>query len=241
MSILPIKLTASTRRALARVALDKPGPTRFPKPFRPMLAEPGKEPFDDPRWTYEPKWDGIRIVSYVHGTHVRLLSRTLQNFTGLFAPIAESLMAVAVQVVLDGEVVAVDAEGRPDFAMLQQWLRPSRQPRAGHMTYVVFDCVYVNGHNLKERSLRERRDVLVALKPVLTSDAVRVTDPYPGALGTFVYQECQRHGLEGVVAKRLASTYHPGKRTRDWRKIAFRRREEFVVGGYRRRRVGSAR
>ncbi len=232
MSILPIKLTTSTRRALGRVGLDKPGPTRFPKPFQPMLAEAGKEPFDDPRWTYEPKWDGIRIVSYIRGERVRLLSRSLQNFTGLFAPIAESLAAVAIPAVLDGEVVAVDAEGRPDFAMLQQWLRPGRQPRVGHVTYVVFDCLHVNGHNLKERPLQERQDVLAALKPVLTSDAVRVTDPYPGALGTFVYQECQRHGLEGVVAKRLASKYHPGKRTKDWRKIAFRRREEFVVGGY---------
>jgi ATP-dependent DNA ligase len=90
----------------------------------------------------------------------------------------------------------------------------------------------VNGHNLRDRSLKERQDVLVALKGALTSDIVRVTDPCPGALGTFMYQECQRLGLEGVVAKRLASMYRPGRRSHDWRKIPFRSREEFIVGGY---------
>jgi bifunctional non-homologous end joining protein LigD len=63
------------RRALARLGLDNPGPTRFPKPFQPMLAEPGKAPFDNLEWTYEPKWDGIRILAYVQGNRVRLLSR----------------------------------------------------------------------------------------------------------------------------------------------------------------------
>jgi len=100
------------------------------------------------------------------------------------------------------------------------------------VTYVVFDCVYVNGHNLKDRPLRDRQAVLAALKRALNSDLVRVADPFPGEMGTTVYQECQRQGLEGVVAKRLASKYQPRKRTKDWRKIPFRKREEFVVGGY---------
>jgi len=197
-----------------------------------MPADPGKAPFDHPEWIYETKWDGIRILAYVQGERVRLLSRNLQNFTGLFAPITESLRSLTVPVVLDGEVVAVGADGLPDFAALQQWLRPGTRPRGGHASYVVFDCLYLNGHNLRDRPLQERQAVLAGLKPALNSDFVRVTDPYPGALGTFVYEECRRQGLEGVVAKRLASKYRAGKRSKDWRKIPFRAREEFVVGGY---------
>ncbi|HLJ59142.1 MAG TPA: non-homologous end-joining DNA ligase [bacterium] len=197
-----------------------------------MLAEAGKAAFDSPEWTYEPKWDGIRILAHVQQDRVRLWSRNLENYTGLFAPVADSLKSITVPVVLDGEVVAVGADGLPDFGALQQWLRPGSRPRTGHVSYVVFDCLYVDGHTLRDRPLKERQDVLAALKPVLTSDFVRVTDPFPGALGTFVYEECQRQGLEGVVAKRLASTYRPGKRSKDWRKMAFHRREEFVVGGY---------
>jgi bifunctional non-homologous end joining protein LigD len=197
-----------------------------------MLAEPGRAPFDSPDWIYEPKWDGIRIVAYVRADRVRLLSRNLQNFTGVFASVAESLQSLTAPTVLDGEVVAIAPDGHPDLAALQQWLRPGQRPRTSHVSYVVFDCLHVNGHNLKDRPLRERQDVLAELKRALNSDAVRVTDPYPGVLGTFVYQECQRLGLEGVVVKRLASKYRSGKRSKDWRKIPFRRREEFVVGGY---------
>jgi len=183
-----------------------------------MLAEPAKEPFNDPEWIFEPKWDGIRIIAYVQGERVRLLSRNLQNFTGLFASVAEDLKTVGVPVVLDGEVVALGADGRPEFSLLQQSLRPGKQPRTGHVSYIVFDCLCVNGHNLKDRPLRERYAVLAALKHALNSDAVRVTAPFPGDISTTVYEECQRQGLEGVVAKRLASKYHPGKRTKDWRK-----------------------
>jgi len=227
-----IRWTATVKRALAHLGIAEPGPTRFPQPFRPMLAEPGKTPFDSPEWIYEPKWDGIRIVAHIRPDRVRLLSRNLQNFTGVFAPVTDSLKSLTVPAVLDGEVVAVGPDGLPDFAALQQWLRSETQPRTGSLSYVVFDCLYVNGHNLKERPLKERQDILAALKPALNSDFVRVTDPFPGALGTFVYEECRRQGLEGVVAKRLASKYQPGKRSKDWRKMAFRTREEFVVAGY---------
>ena len=232
VSIDPIRLTTTTRRALARLGLGKPGTARFPRPFRPMLAEPAKEPFNDPAWTYEPKWDGIRIIAYVQGNTVRLLSRNLQNYTGLFASVTESLRSAPVPIVLDGEVVALGAEGRPEFAMLQQWLRPGRQPRTGQVSYVVFDCLYVDGHNLKDHPWKERQAVMAALKHAVQSEVVRVSDPFPGDMGTTVYQECQRQGLEGVVAKRLNSKYQAGKRTKDWRKIPFRKREEFVVGGY---------
>ncbi len=197
-----------------------------------MLAELSKEPFNDPEWIYEPKWEGIRIVVYIHEGHVRLLSWNLQNFTGLFSSVAESLKSAPASLVLDGEVAALGADGRPDFATLQHWLRPGRQPHTGHVTYIVFDRLYVNGHNLKDHPLRDRQAVLTVLKHTLNSNVVRVTDPFPGDMGTTVYEECRRQGLEGVVAKRLASKYQEGKRTEDWRKIPFRKREEFVVGAY---------
>jgi bifunctional non-homologous end joining protein LigD len=85
---------------------------------------------------------------------VRLLSRNLQNFTGAFSSVAESLQSFAPPAVLDGEVVAVGPDGLPDFAALQQWLRPGKRPRTDHVSYVVFDCVYLDGHNLRDRSLK---------------------------------------------------------------------------------------
>jgi ATP-dependent DNA ligase len=124
-----IRWTATVKRALPRLGFAKPGPTRFPHPFRPMLAEPGEAPFDGPEWIYEPKWDGIRILAYVQGDRVRLLSRNFQNFTGLFPPVTDSLKSLTVPIVLDGEVVAVDADGLSDFAALQQWLRSGTKGR----------------------------------------------------------------------------------------------------------------
>lgn len=219
-------------RALARVGLHPPGTAPFPKTLRPMLADVVASPFNDPAWAYEPKWDGFRVVALLRDGAVRLLSRSLNPFTNLFRPVTESLKGFPASLVLDGEVVVLNERGLPDFEALQQWLRPGKRLPAGRLSYMIFDCLYANGHSLLSRGWEERQAVLRALRPALATETVRVTEALSGMDGRVIFRQCAKLGLEGVVAKRRASVYRPGMRSRDWAKISVRRREEFVVGGY---------
>ena len=202
-----------------------------------MLAEAATHPFNDPDWVYEPKWDGFRVIAQIHNGAVRLLSRNLYSFTETFRPVAEALREFPTSLVLDGEMVVLNEKGLPDFEALQQWLHP-RKRMSGVLAYMVFDCLYVHGHPLLTRKLEDRQAVLRGLRPALAADAVRITEALSGMDGRLAFRECARLGLEGVVAKRRASPYRPGVRTRDWVKISVRHREEFVVGGYLAARAG---
>jgi bifunctional non-homologous end joining protein LigD len=162
---------------------------------------------------------------------VRLLSRNLYTLTDTFRPVADALGEFPTSLVLDGEMVALNDKGVPDFEALQQWLHPRKRP-SGRLAYMVFDCLYVHGHSLLTRTLEDRQAVLRGLRPALAADVVRITEALSGMDGRLAFRECARLGLEGVVAKRRASTYRPGARTRDWVKISVRHRDEFVVGGY---------
>ena len=129
-------------------------------------------------------------------------------------------------------MVAVGPTSVPDLGMASA-LAPARETTSRrHLSYVVFDCLHVNGHKRFNRPLEERQEVLHAIRPALDGDHIRVTDAYSGATGTFVAQECRRLGFEGVVAKKFSSGYRPGKRTPDWVETPFRRRDEFAIGGY---------
>jgi len=223
--------TLTVTRALARLGLHPPGTAPFPTTLTPMLTEGSRHAFNDPEWVYEPKWDGFRVVALIRNHAVRLLSRNLHSFTGTFRPVTDALREFPTTLVLDGEVVVLNEQGLPDFEALQQWLRPHRH-MPGPVTYMVFDCLYVNGHSVLRRGLEDRQAVLRALRPALAPETVRITEALSGMDGRLVFRECARLGLEGVVAKRRASLYRPGVRTRDWMKISVRHREEFVVGGY---------
>ena len=196
-----------------------------------MLAEGAPHPFNDPDWVYEPKWDGFRVIALIDDHAVRLLSRNRYTLTDTFRPVADVLREFPTSLVLDGELVALSDKGLPDFEALQQWLSP-RKRLSGRLAYMVFDCLYVHGHSLLTRKLEDRQAVLRGLRPALAGDAVRITEALSGMDGRLAFRECARLGLEGVVAKRRASTYRPGVRTRDWIKISVRHRDEFVVGGY---------
>lgn len=218
--------------ALARFHLHERGDARLTRQPAPMLLGRAKELLDHPDWTYEPKWDGFRVLATVRDGSVRLVSRNGYSFTNLFGPVSDSLRGFPTAVLLDGEVICINDQGRPDFEALQDRLRPRNGKLPGHVCYMVFDCLHVNGHSLLARPLEERQAILRGMQPGLQGEAVKLTEGFPAGKAQRLMRACARMGIEGVVMKRKGSIYRPGFRTTDWLKVPIRRTEELVVGGY---------
>jgi bifunctional non-homologous end joining protein LigD len=208
----------------------------MPREIHPMLATLVEEAFDDPQWLYEVKWDGYRAVAFIHEGKARMVSRNQNDLTGEFTEIAQALQSLPVEnAILDGEVVALDEEGRPSFSLMQQrtgmtqpGARTSRN-RAVPIVYYAFDLLYFDGYNLMAAELEQRKELL---KQIIPSDKgfVRYSDHYPEH-GTQLYAAARDKGLEGIVAKLRTSPYAQ-KRSRDWLKIKITRRQECVIAGY---------
>ena len=190
-----------------------------------MLASLTNAPFHRPGWVYEEKYDGIRVLAEKDGAGVRLLSRNLRDRTADFPDIVAAIAALpAPTLVLDGEVVVFEASRVSRFQLLQR-----RDDGAAKPVYALFDCLFARGQDLRGRPLTERRRVLeaeVKPKPPLQL-ARRLAD---GGLKAF--ETAQQLGLEGLVAKRLASVYRSGTRSPDWLKVKVRNEDEFVIGGF---------
>jgi bifunctional non-homologous end joining protein LigD len=197
-----------------------------------MLLHKGDDLFASPDWTYEPKWDGFRTLASVRDGSVRLLSRNGHSFTHLFGPVSAALRGFPTSILLDGEVVGISDDGHPDFEALQARLRHRDGTLPGHICYLVFDCLYVNGHSVLNRPLEERQAILRGLQPVLQMDAVKLTEGFPAEQSKRLMKACALMGLEGVVMKRRGSAYRPGVRSPDWVKVPIRHREDFVIAGY---------
>ncbi len=198
----------------------------------PMLATPAEKPFDDPGWLYELKWDGYRAIATIgrDGT-VALASRNGLDFLAKFpelASLAESFTERPV--VVDGELAVLDADGRPSFQALQNKMdRYGRTAQtARHVTFIVFDLLYGNGRDLRKESLEKRK---AALEEIVVPDHDVLFSKHVVGRGVELYNVARDRGLEGIVAKRAASTYQE-RRSRDWLKIKAVRRQEFVVGGW---------
>ncbi len=214
---------------------DRPGRASADLPGRiaPMLATPGPVPEGD-GWAYEFKWDGVRAVTAVTGGRLRVQSRNDKPLTDTYPELAALVGLVDVPVVLDGEVVALDEHGRPDFGLLQN--RMHRHPPPAdllHTTpvlYYVFDVLHLDGADLTRRPYTERRHLLDELG--LDGSAVRVPPRFVDVPGATIAATAAQHGLEGVVAKRVGSRYEPGRRSSSWIKTPLRRTIEVVVGGW---------
>ena len=190
-----------------------------------MLATPWPAPFDDPGWIFELKWDGVRCLLSVDET-VQLTSRAGNNMTARYPELAGLDLPPAI--VLDGEIVALDDSGRPSFELLQS--RMSTTPVGSSpvpVTYVAFDLLY-DGESLLQVPLErrwERLSELLLPAPVVTADR------FSGVSGP-IWQFVLDRDLEGIVAKRLGSSYVPGNRSPDWRKIGNFKQVRAVVGGF---------
>ena len=208
----------------------------MPREIHPMLATLVEEPFDDPQWIYEVKWDGYRAVAFIAGGKATLVSRNQNDLTGEFAEIAAALGELRVDnAVIDGEVVALDDEGRPSFSLMQQrtgMTSPGKRGpknRALPIVYYTFDLLYLNGYNLMGIELERRKELLKQVVPEDKS-LIRFSDHYPEQ-GTALYGVARDKGLEGIVAKLRTSVYVQ-KRSREWLKIKITRRQECVIAGY---------
>jgi bifunctional non-homologous end joining protein LigD len=211
-------------------------PPAEPPQFRPMMADPGGKPFDDPAWVFEPKLDGVRTLVYLGMNSVRLVSRTGRDQTLQYPEFGRMFERVTAEnAVLDGEIVAFDSEGRPSFQRLQQRMNlqskseVDRVRREVPVQLFVFDVLWLDGQDLTKLPLTERRARLEEV--VVPGKGIDVTLVVPEH-GMALWESAKERGLEGVMAKRAASRYQPGKRSPDWKKVKVLNRDDFVILGW---------
>ncbi|WP_050028717.1 non-homologous end-joining DNA ligase [Verrucomicrobium sp. BvORR034] len=197
---------------------------KFIEPMKARLVD--EAPQGD--WEYEVKFDGFRAVAYRQGGGICLLSRTRHDLTGKFPEIAHALMELEkTKFVLDGEIVALDAQGRSSFQLLQAYELGQEKPP---LCYYIFDILSVDGKSQTALSLHERRKKLKEILP--TRSSILRLSASLGEDAAPVLKEIQRHGLEGIIGKRKGSTYEPGRRSGEWIKLKVHQQQEFVIGGY---------
>jgi bifunctional non-homologous end joining protein LigD len=213
-----------------------PSAQAMPEQVEPMLARLAALPHEQDGWAFEVKWDGVRAVAFVQGGQVRLQSRSLRDITPRYPEVGGLGRALGSRAaVLDGEVVAFDADGRPDFGRLQGRMHLAsdaavrRRMRETPVAYVIFDLLWLEGHSLVALSYDERRARLEELE--LAGPAWQVP-PAQREDGDALLAASRSLGLEGIVAKRRDSLYEPGRRSACWVKVKNVHRQDFVVGGW---------
>lgn len=217
---------ANPRTAIDVAALlEKAKKAPFPKSVSPMLATLVDAPFDDPEWEYEVKWDGYRALAFRNGKKAALKSRNDKSFADKFYPVFEAVSSWDINAVVDGEIVAVTDGGISNFNRLQNW----RSEADGELLYYVFDLLWYEGRDLMPLPLVERKAILQDLIP---PDGIIRSGYSVNADGKAFFEAAGKLGLEGIIAKRSDSPYHPGDRTRDWLKIKLQKRQEVVIGGF---------
>jgi bifunctional non-homologous end joining protein LigD len=205
------------------IAREKGVKRAMPDKIAPMLCTLTKEPVQDADYGYELKWDGYRIIAYVKGGTVRIDSRSALNYTKKYPLVVKALKELGHDAVLDGEVVVFNEEGKPDFDALQKY--------NGHdapIMYCVFDLLWLDGYDLMQLPLTDRREILLTL--VEGNEILRFSVMFDD--GVALYKQALEHDLEGIVAKRRDSRYEPGARDDNWLKTPTRKRQEFVIGAW---------
>jgi bifunctional non-homologous end joining protein LigD len=196
----------------------------------PMLATLVAAPFDDPGWSFEVKWDGFRVEAVVDGGTVRLWTRGKQDAGRYFGPFLEPpTWLQARQAIVDGEVIALDKHGEPDFALLQANIKGHGGVGPTPFVYEVFDLLFLDGRSLLDEPLAERRRLLAGV--LRTDPRVRLSEDIVGD-GMAFFEAAKDRALEGIMAKDRSSTYLPGKRSMAWQKVKIRPEQELVVGGW---------
>src|SRR5476651_1410349 len=214
-----------------------PGRKPMPERIEPMMAKLATTiPRPESSLGFEFKWDGIRALAYVDGGRVRLMSRSGEDVTPRYPEIHAMGRALgSSEVILDGEVVALDEKGRPSFEEIQQRMgltsesEVRRKMKLVPVTYMIFDLLWQDGHSLLTKPYTERRRLLAELK---LSGASWQTPPWEKGGGQAMLEASAKSGLEGVMAKKLDSRYEPGRRSGEWLKVKNRNRQELVIGGW---------
>lgn len=232
---------------LAILSADERSPAEPPPRAEPMLASAGAAPFDDDAWVFEPKWDGVRAIAHCDAA-TKLVSRNANDISAGYPELMKlHEMLVAIDAMVDGEIVAMEG-GRPSFQLLQRRMHVRNPRQVANLTktipvtFVAFDLLYLDGRSLVELPFSERRALLEEV--VVPAPFIQVSTSIPGA-GTALFAAAQQQRLEGIVAKKTASRYEPGRRSKSWLKIKTSSHADVVIGGwsegdgYRTGRIGS--
>jgi bifunctional non-homologous end joining protein LigD len=204
--------------------------------IKPMLAVPGELPtvrVDE--WAAEMKWDGVRAVTYVSGSKVRVFSRNDRDVSVSYPELDVLARAVNCDVVLDGEIVAMDDDGRPNFGLLQSRMHVADPAKVAKLrsgipvNYLLFDVLRIDGKDVLSVPYANRRDLLDQLD--ISGECLAVPPAFKGDPAHAMRASLET-GLEGVVCKRLDSVYQPGRRSPAWVKVKHQRMQEVVIIGW---------
>jgi bifunctional non-homologous end joining protein LigD len=199
--------------------------TSMPREIKPMLATLVDEAFDNEKWIYEIKWDGYRAVAFVKDGKAQLVSRNLKPFTEKYGPVTDALSSLPFNAIFDGEIVAIDDNGVPNFQLMQNW-----QNTPVHLQFYIFDLIWYNGYDVTALPLLERKSLLEKILPA-DDPVLRYSDHVVGE-GKKFFELAMKKGLEGIMAKKADSKYYLGSRTDAWLKIKVNQRQEVVIAGF---------
>lgn len=194
--------------------------------IEPMLAKETDEPFDDKDWLFEIKWDGYRAISEIRNDKLLLYSRNGLNFQPTYPIVVNQLNTIKENVVMDGEIVVLNDEGKPDFQFLQHYSENQDRP----IQYCIFDLLELNGKDTKALPLSDRKELLKEIIP--PDDPVLKYSGHIIKNGKSFFQVSKDNNLEGIMAKKASSKYFPGSRTSEWLKIKNHKTEEAIIAGY---------
>jgi bifunctional non-homologous end joining protein LigD len=216
---------SSQMKSLLGDFLELATESNMPQKKAPMLATLVDEPFDSTDWLFEIKWDGYRTLANCKGKDVELISRNLKPFTQKYTTVAAALATLKLEAVFDGEIVAVDENGLANFQLLQNW-----QNTPVRLQYFVFDVIWLDGFDLSNVPLLQRKKILQQIIPV-ENETIKYSDHIIGK-GKNFFKMAVKQGLEGIMAKRADSVYQWDSRTPDWVKIKVAKRQEVIIAGY---------
>ncbi|AWO01400.1 DNA ligase D [Chitinophaga alhagiae] len=218
---------SSTKAAKKKAAEPTEQLTPMKEWYKPMLTTLVDEPFDREGWVFETKWDGYRTMANVEKGRAELYSRNQISFNEQYAVIRKAVEEIPHNVVLDGEIVVLGKKERSDFQSLQNY----KTTRQGNLVYEVFDLLYLNGHDLKELTLLERKALLQEIISQLDNPLVQYSD-HVATKGLRLFKKAAGAGWEGIIAKNGSSAYTEGNRSLNWLKIKVLNRQEAVVCGF---------
>lgn len=207
--------------------LKKAKKKKIPIGMKPMLATLVDEPFDDPDWVYEVKWDGYRALAFLKKDgDAELLSRNNKQFNERFYPIYKILKSWEMDIVLDGEILVLNEKGISNFGKLQNW----RSEADGDLVYYVFDVLWYEGKDLTDLPLFERQEILSKILPQ-DDDRIRQSKVFRTS-GKEFFKAAEKMGLEGIIAKKASSHYTFNNRSSDWLKMKVHQRQEVIIAGF---------
>ncbi|WP_343700640.1 non-homologous end-joining DNA ligase [Chitinophaga sp.] len=221
------KTSASPKAVKKKAAEPAEQLTPMKEWYKPMLTTLVDEPFDREGWVFETKWDGYRTIANVENGKANLYSRNQISFNAQYEIIKKAVEEIPHNVVLDGEIVVLGKNERSDFQSLQNYKTTKR----GNLVYEVFDLLHLNGHDLKELTLLERKTLVKEIISQLNSPVVQYSD-HVATKGLQLFKKAAKAGWEGIIAKNGSSTYTEGNRSLNWLKIKVLNRQEAVICGF---------